>query len=57
MKNALKLSHASGGGGMDCVIASYAGVADSSPTEKEQKFVRFSFIHSPPLSLNALLSN
>ena len=36
------------GGGMDCVTASYAGVAGSSPTEKEQKFVPFSFIHNPP---------
>ena len=36
---------------MDCVTASYAGVAGSSPTEKEQKFVPFSFIHNPPLSL------
>ena len=31
--------------GMDCVTASYAGVASSSPTENEQKFVPFSFIH------------
>ena len=36
------------GGGMDCVTASYAGVAASSPTENEQKFVPFSFIHNPP---------
>ena len=36
------------GGGMNCVTASYAGVAGSSPTEKEQKFVPFSFIHNPP---------
>ena len=35
-------------GGMDSVTASYAGVAGSSPTEKEQKFVPFSFIHNPP---------
>ena len=33
---------------MDSVTASYAGVAGSSPTEKEQKFVPFSFIHNPP---------
>ena len=39
------------GGRMDCATASYAGVASSSPTEKEQKFVPFSFIHNPPLSL------
>jgi len=39
------------GGGMDCVTALYAGVAGSSPTGKEQKFVPFSFIHNPPLSL------
>ena len=37
------------GGGMDCVTASYAGVAGSSLTEKVQKFVPFSFIHNPPL--------
>ena len=36
------------GGGMDCVTASYARVAGSSPTEKEQKVVPFSFIHNPP---------
>jgi len=36
------------GGGMDYVTVSYAGVAGSSPTEKEQKFVPFSFIHNPP---------
>ena len=36
------------GGGMDCVTASYAGVAGSSPTGKEQKFVPFSFVHNPP---------
>ena len=36
------------GGGMDCVTASYAGVAGSSLSEKEQKFVPFSFIHNPP---------
>ena len=36
------------GGGVDCVTAFYAGVAGSSPTEKEQKFVPFSFIHNPP---------
>ena len=34
-------------GGMDCLTASYAGVAGSSPTEKEQKFVPFSLIHNP----------
>ena len=39
------------GGGMNCVTASYAGVAGFSPTGKEQKFVPFSFIHNPPLSL------
>jgi len=33
---------------MDCVTASYAGVAGSSPTGKEQKFVPFSLIHNPP---------
>ena len=33
---------------MDCVTASYAGVAGSSPIEKEQKFVRSSFIPNPP---------
>ena len=27
--------------------ASYAEVAGSSPTEKQQKFVPFSFIHNP----------
>ena len=36
------------GGGMDCVTAFHAGVAGSSPTGKEQKFVPFSFIHNPP---------
>jgi len=30
------------------VTASYAGVVGSSPTEKEQKFVLFLFIHNPP---------
>ena len=35
-------------GGMDCVTASYAGVAGSSPTEKEQKFVPSSFDHNLP---------
>ena len=45
------------GGGMDYVTASYAGVAGPSLTEKEQKFVPFSFIHNPPLlSLFTLLS-
>ena len=39
------------GGGMDCVTASYVGVACSSPTEKEQKFVPLSFIHIPHLYL------
>ena len=38
-------------GGMDCVTASYAGDANSSPTEKEQKFAHFSFIHNRPPSL------
>ena len=33
---------------MDCVTASDAGVAGSSSTGKEQKFVPFSFIHNPP---------
>ena len=33
------------GGGMDCVTASYVGVAGCSPTEKEPKFVPFSFIY------------
>ena len=33
---------------MDCVSASYAGVAGSSPTEMEQNFVPFSFYHNPP---------
>ena len=33
---------------MDCVTASDAGVAGSSPTWMEQKFVPFSFIHNPP---------
>jgi len=47
MKNALKI-FAHLGGGMDCVTASYAGVAGSSPTGKEQKFVPFSFIRNPP---------
>jgi len=32
------------GGGMDYVTASYAGVAGSSPTEKEKKFVPLSSI-------------
>ena len=46
------------GGGMDCVIVSYAGVTGSSPTEKEQKFAPFSFIHNPPyLHLNKYMSN
>jgi len=38
---------------MDCVTASYAGAKGSSPTEKQQKFLPFSFIHNlpPPLSL------
>jgi len=47
MKNALK-SFAHLGGGMDCVTASYAGVAGSSATENEQKLVPFSFIRNPP---------
>ena len=34
-------------GGMDCVTALYAGVADFSPIEKEQ-FVRFSLFQSAP---------
>jgi len=32
---------------MNCVTALYAGVAGSSSTQKEQKFVPFSFIHNP----------
>ena len=36
------------GGGMYCMTASYAGVAGSSPTEKEQKFVPSSFDHNLP---------
>ena len=39
---------------LDCVTASYAGVAGSGPTEKEQKFVRFSFIHNHPSYLYLL---
>ena len=38
-------------GGMDCVTASYAGVAGSSPTGKEQKFVPLSFVHNPPITI------
>ena len=36
------------GGGMDCVTASYAGVAGSSFIEKEQQFEPFSFYHNLP---------
>ena len=36
------------GGGMDCVTTSHAGVDDFSPTEKEQKFVPFSFHRNLP---------
>ena len=32
----------------DCVTALYAEVAVQSPTEKEQKFLPFSFIYNPP---------
>ena len=46
-----KISKWSSDRGMDCMTASYAGVAGSSPTEKEQKFVPFSFIHNPPISM------
>ena len=35
-------------GGMDCVTSSYERVAGTSATEKEQKFVPFSFHHDPP---------
>ena len=33
---------------MDCVTDLHAGVAGSSATEKEQKFVPFSFYYNPP---------
>ena len=36
---------------MDSVTASCSGVAGSSSTEKEQKFVPHSFIHNPPISV------
>ena len=37
---------------MNYVTASHAGVAGSSLTKKEQKFVPFSFDHDPPPPLS-----
>ena len=39
---------------MDCVT-SFAGVVGSSPTEKKQKFVRFSSFIIPPISISWIL--
>ena len=50
MENAFKFEHTDGDG-MDCVTSWYAEIAISSPTEKEQKFVRFSLFHNPPISI------
>ena len=55
MKNALKFLHTLVAEWI-AWLPSYAGVAGSSPTEKEQKFVPFSFIHnSPPPYLDLTL--
>ena len=42
-------------GGMDCVTASYAGVAGFNPSEKKQNFVSFSFYHNPPITIYYLI--